>query len=116
MNSTFEEQIKNWIIYDNQLKMLSEKIKEIRDKKTTLNTNIMKHISTNNLFNSTIRISDGNLRFVNNKITTPLTFKYLEKSLGEILQNDTKLKQMIEQIKSKREVTVIPEIKRIYNN
>jgi hypothetical protein len=116
MNANLEEQIKHWIIYDNQLKSLTDKIKEIRDKKTTLTTTIMKHISTNNLLNSTVQISDGKLRFINNKITTPLTFKYLEKSLGEIIKNDTQLKLIIEQIKSKREVSIIPEIKRIYNN
>lgn len=116
MNQLFETQIQDWIILDNQLKKLNEKTKELRDKKSTLTTNITKHISYNNLTNSTIKISDGTLRFTNTRITTPLTFKYLEKTLGEIVKNDTQLKQIIEQIKDKRDVIIIPEIKRIYNN
>ena len=115
MNNIFELQIQNWVRVDNQIKILNDKLKELRENKTSLTANIMSHISTNNLNNSSINISDGKLLFKNTKIIAPLTFKYLEKTLGEIIKNDTQLKQIIGQIKSKREVSIIPEIKRIYN-
>jgi len=116
MNNIFELQIKNWVRVDNQIKILNDKLKELRENKTSLTANIMSHISTNNLTNSSIQISDGKLRFANSRIIHPLTFKYLEKTLGEIIKNDTQVKHIIKQIKEKREVSVIPEIKRIYNN
>jgi hypothetical protein len=112
MDPNLEEQLKNWIIYDNQLKLLNEKIHAIRDKKAKLTESIL---STRNLSDSSINISDGKLLFKNTKIIAPLTFKYLEKTLGEIIKNDIQLKQIIGQIKSKREISIIPEIKRIYN-
>ena len=112
MDSKFEEQLKDWIICDNQLKLLNEKIHAIRDKKAKLTASIL---STHKLSDSSINISDGKLLFKNTKIIAPLTFKYLEKTLGEIIKNDTQLKQIIGQIKSKREVSIIQEIKRIYN-
>ncbi len=112
MDPNLEEQLKDWIVCDNQLKLLNEKIHAIRDKKTKLTASIL---STHKLSDSSINISDGKLLFKNTKIIAPLTFKYLEKTLGEIIKNDTQLKQIIGQIKSKREVSIIPEIKRIYN-
>ena len=50
------------------------------------------------------------------KVQSPLTFKYLEKSLGEIIKNENQVKQIVEYIKNKREVKVVPEIKRFSNN
>ena len=113
MDSKLEDQLKEWIICDNQLKLLNEKIHAIRDKKAKLTASIL---STHKLSDSSINISDGKLLFKNTKIIAPLTFKYLEKTLGEIIKNDTQVKHIIKQIKEKREVSVIPEIKRIYNN
>jgi hypothetical protein len=70
----------------------------------------------NNLSNATIQISDGKLKFASTKVQSPLTFKYLEKSLGEIIKNENQVKQIVEYIKSKREVKVVSEIKRFSNN
>ena len=108
--------MQQWLVLDNQIKIYSEKLKEIRNKQKNTEEILTSHASNNNLFHSTIKTTDGKLKFVNTKVTSPLTFKYLEKSLGEIIKNDTQLKLIIEQIKSKREVSIIPEIKRIYNN
>ena len=36
---SFEENIKKWVLLDNQQKHLNEKIKEIRNQKTNLNDN-----------------------------------------------------------------------------
>jgi len=113
---SFEEKIQQWVSLDNQLKTLNEKIREIRDKKINLTENINRYIETNNLTNAVIQISDGKLKFSNTKITPPLSFKYVEKSLGEIIKNETQVKQIIEYLKQKREYKIISEIKRISNN
>jgi hypothetical protein len=113
---SFEQQIQQWVSIDNQIKILNDKIKTLRDQKTTLNENIINHASKNNLVNSTIQITDGKLKFVNTKVQSPLTFKYLEKSLGEIIKNQTQVNQIIDYVKNKREIKTISEIKRFSNN
>jgi dihydroorotase len=45
-----------------------------------------------------------------------LTFKYLEKTLGEIIKNESQVKLIMEHIKQKREIKVVPEIKRFSAN
>ena len=66
--------------------------------------------------NSTVNIGDDKLKFVNTKVQPPLTFKFLEKTLGEVIRNEVQAKQIVEQIKDKRETKIVPEIKRFSNN
>lgn len=113
---SFENQIQQWVQLDNQIKQLNEKIREIRDKRNILEKNIITYASTNNLSNSSIKISDGRLRFTNTRISEPLTFKYLEKTLSDIIKNETQINLIMEHIKQKREVKFVSEIKRFSNN
>jgi FtsZ-binding cell division protein ZapB len=113
---SFEQNIQQWVSIDNQIRLLNDKIHELREKKSQLSENITTHVEQNNLRNATVQISDGKLRFVNTKVSSPLTFKYVEKSLGEVIKNQTQVKQIVEYLKEKRDVKVVPEIKRISNN
>ncbi len=113
---SFEGQIQQWVQIDNQLKQLNDKAKELRDKRNLLEQNITNHAFSNNLSNSTVKISDGRLKFVNTKVQEPLTFRYLEKTLSEIIKNESQVKLMMEHIREKRSVKIVPEIKRFSNN
>ena len=112
----FESQIQQWVSIDNQIKQLNEKTKELREKKNTLEQNITSYASSNNLSSSTIQISDGKLKFQNTRIPEPLTFKYLEKTLGEVIKNESQVKLIMEHVRQKRAIKIIPEIKRFSNN
>ena len=113
---SFEGQIQQWVQIDKQLKQLNDKAKELRDKRNLLEQNITNHAFSNNLSNSTVKISDGRLKFVNTKVQEPLTFRYLEKTLSEIIKNESQVKLMMEHIREKRSVKIVPEIKRFSNN
>jgi len=116
MSLNFEKQVQDWVSIDNQLKILNDKVKELRDKRNNLTTNLSKYAENNNLANSVIQITDGKLRFVNSKVSEPLTFKYLEKALTQIIKSESQVKQIIEHIKTNRDTKIISEIKRINNN
>jgi hypothetical protein len=113
---SFENQIQQWVQLDNQLKDLNEKSKAIREKRNTLEENITNYASSNNLSNATINISDGKLKFVNTRVPETLTFKYLEKTLGEVIKNESQVKLIMEHIKLKRNIKNVSEIKRFSNN
>jgi seryl-tRNA synthetase len=112
----FESQIQQWVQLDNQLKQLNEKVKEIRNKRNLLEQNIIKYTSTNNLSNSIVKISDGKLKFTNTRVPEPLTFKYLEKTLAEVINSESQINLLMNHIKEKRTIKIIPEIKRFSNN
>ena len=113
---SFENQIQQWVLVDNQLKSLNDKMKVLRETRNALSGNITNYAQKNNLSNSTVNISDGKLKFVNTKVQAPLTFKFLEKTLGEVIHNEVQAKYIVEQLKVKRDVKIIPEIKRFSNN
>lgn len=113
---SFEQNIQQWVSIDNQIRTLNDKLKELREKKHGLTENINHHIEETNLTNATIKISDGQLKFIKIKETQPLTFKYLETCLSEIIKNEDQVQKIIEYIKNKREVKSVSDIKRLYNN
>jgi hypothetical protein len=113
---SFERQVQEWVSVDNQLKILNDKVRELREKKNTITGSLTKYAESNNLVNSAIQISDGKLRFTNTKVTEPLTFKYLEKTLSQVIKSEIQVRQIIDHIKAKRTIKTIQEIKRFTNN
>ena len=110
---SFEQQIQQWVAIDNQMKILNDNMKELRDKKNNISQQINNQIE--NKYTS-IKISDGQLKFVKIKETQQLTFKYLEICLSEIIKNEEQVKKIVDYIKNKREIKYVSEIKRLYNN
>ena len=47
--SEFNSNIIQWMDHDNEIKQYNDKIKELKSKKTTLESNILSHIENNNL-------------------------------------------------------------------
>jgi seryl-tRNA synthetase len=113
---SFEQQLQQWVAIDNQMKTLNDRMKELRDKKNVLSQNINTHIETNNMSESSVKLSDGQLKFVKVKDTQQLTFKYLETCLREIIKNEEQVTKIVDYVKNKREVKYVPEIKRLYTN
>lgn len=113
--SEFHENIKKWVIIDNQLSSLRLKSKELRDNRNELTNNLYTYAEQNNLDNATIEISNGNLKFQQQKQTSPLTFKFLEDCLNNCLSNEEQVKNIIKYIKNKREEKISYIIKRTYN-
>lgn len=115
---SFEQNIQQWVSIDNQMKTLNDKLKELRDKKNEISEQINSHIETTfpEGTNATVKISDGQIKFIKVKETQQLTFKYLETCLNEIIKNEEQVNKIVDYIKNKREVKYVPEIKRFYNN
>lgn len=113
---SFENQIQQWVQLDNQLKQMNEKIKEIREKRNILSENITKYAKNNHLENATVKIGDGRLKFSNVRVPEPLTYKYLERTLGEIIKNPQQIEQIMNHIKKSREIKIVNEIKRFSDN
>jgi len=114
--ASFEQHVQQWVSVDNQIRVLTEKLHELRDNKNNIGEQLTSYIDSNNLKNATIQISDGKIKFVTTKVTAPLTFKYVEKTLGEVIKNEKQVQQIVNYLKQKRETKLVPEIKRISNN
>ena len=49
---SFEHHLQQWVAIDNQMKILSDRMKELRDKKNIVTEQINTHVETSNLTNS----------------------------------------------------------------
>jgi len=112
MDEEFKTQLEKWLYVDNELKNVNEKVKKLRDIKSVLTQSLTEHINKKELTNSTIKINNEVVKFLNCKTTQPLTFKYLETCLGEIIKDEEKVVKIIEYVKNKRETNYSLDIKR----
>ena len=113
---SFQDNIKKWVLLDNQQKHLNDKLKEVREEKTNLSGDINRYIKNKNIDNQTIQITDGSLKFVEVKTHTSIRFKYVEKCLSEILKDEKKIDEKIfDYLKNNRTCKIENEIKRMYN-
>ena len=115
MSDNFQKQIQNWVSVDNRMKNLQMQVKELRQVKNTLTDSIFQYAESNNLENAVIKISDGKLKFQNVKSTSPLTFRFIEECLNDVISNEDQVKTIIKYIKSKRETKYNYDIKRSYS-
>ena len=107
------ENIRTWVMYDSQLKIINEKLKKVRENKSQLTKNIC-HYANINKIQSKIEISDGSLSFYEKKEYSPLTYSYVEKCLGELISDKAQVSYIINYLKENREVTKSQDIKRNY--
>lgn len=109
----FIENIQKWVTLDSQNKIINQKIKEIRTSKNKLLEEINKYVSENNIENTKIEISDGELRFCEKKTCQSITFKYIENILRKIINDEKQIEIIMHHLRENREVTVSKDIHRI---
>jgi hypothetical protein len=112
----FEEQIKEWVSIDNQIRLFNEKLKSLREIRNNKNDRIMQYIEENNLSNASINISDGKLRFTKSRHIAPITLKYVEDCLSKCIKNKEQVDIVMKVIKESRNIQYTSDIKRTYMN
>ena len=110
---SIEDSVQQWVQTDNKIRLYNEALKELREKRSSLSDQITSYVEVNNI--NSVSITDGSLKFQNVRVTPPLTFKFVEKCLSEVIPNEEQVSQIINYIKEKREIKYTPDIKRIYN-
>ena len=111
--SAFDKQIQKWIELDNKL---NSEIKTTREMKNDLEASIMDVVNNKKLLNTSVATMDGRLRFIETKISNPLSLTFIEKCLNEIIPNGSQVQYILKYIKDKREIKINSEIKRYYNS
>jgi hypothetical protein len=111
----FIENVQKWVLIDNQLKIVNEKTKKMREMKNSLSEDICKYMNDNDLINKKIGITNGELRIVEKKDYSPLSYGYIEKKLEEIIPDKSHVEFIIQYLKDNREITLSQEIRSNYN-
>jgi uncharacterized protein YdcH (DUF465 family) len=111
--ATLEQKIQKWVSIDDKIMELNNQIKTLRENKNSLSEIIFSYVDKNpHLKNMTLHISNEKVKFTTTNVMQPLTFKYVEKSLGEIIANSEQVDKIISYLKTHRENKSVSEIKR----
>jgi len=114
--SKFIENIQKWVMIDSQIKLINEKVKKARETKHKILDEINTYVSENKIENTKIEISDGELRFYEKKEYQPITFGYVEDSLGKIISDKKQVDFIMNYLRENREITISKDIRRNYKN
>ena len=111
----FVENVQKWVALDTQLKMIHDKTKIMRDTRHSLTLQINEYVTTNQMRDRKVEISDGTLRFCEKKEYAPLTFGYIQESLGKLIPNAAHVEQIVKYLRENRETKTSPDIRRTFN-
>ena len=111
---SFEEHIQKWVTLDNQIRVLNDKARLLREERNGASDIILQYVETQNLSNATVKISDGKLKFVSARQMAPLTFKHVEECLSKCIKGTEDVELIMKHIKESRDVRFVPDIKRSY--
>jgi hypothetical protein len=114
--SKFIENIQKWVMIDSQIKLINEKVKKARETKHKILDEINTYVNENKIENTKIEISDGELRFYEKKEYQPITFGYVEDSLGKIISDKKQVDFIMNYLRENREIKVSKDIRRNYKN
>lgn len=106
----FIENIQKWSQIENRLKIINENTKKLRTMKTELSDSICEYMKENNLADKKISICGGELRIVEKKEYTPLSFTYVELCLDNIIADPDQVQFIMNYIRDQRDVTVYQEL------
>ena len=106
------EKIQKWVTLDSQLKIVSEKTKQMREMKSQLNSQICDYMNAHNMAQNKINISDGELRIHEKKEYSSITFGYVERCLAELIKDKTQVNYIMQYLKDNREISTCSDIKR----
>lgn len=87
---------------DNQIKELNHQLRHLREKRNLLEAYIIQK-----------NIPHPQCKVIETKSAEPMTFKYLEKSLGEIIPDKSQLQKVMEHVKQRRQITINKQVKRL---
>jgi hypothetical protein len=108
------EKIQKWVTLDSQLKIVSEKTKQMREMKSQLNSQICDYMNAHNMAQNKINISDGELRIHEKKEYSSITFGYVERCLAELIKDKAQVHYIMQYLKDNREISTCSDIKRTY--
>jgi hypothetical protein len=110
---TFTENIKAYATIDAKIKSFNEELKELRSTKNELTNSIYEYVNEANLEGHSVAVGNNKLKFSKTRVVAPLTLKYIETCLGELIEETDTINSIMNYIKEKREVKYVNAIKKL---
>lgn len=110
-----QKYIQKWVAVDNQLCLLQEKTKTMREWKKKLTDKISEKLQEKGWENSILEIPDGELKLQNKKEYSTLSFGYIEECLRELIPEEDQIIFVMDYLREHREIKNVVDIRRKKN-
>lgn len=111
-DSRFTQGIKQWASYDSQIDMLNQKMKEIKGKRDALGGKLTSYMQQNDLTKTAFNFNSNRIIFKNEPKYSGLSYDFMFKCAQNYFGDAKKAQHFCEFVKSKRQKTFNPCLKR----
>ena len=112
--TVFENSMKKWLLLDTQIRLVNQKLREMRNEHGTLTKSVCEYIREHKMENRKIETSDSKIEYYEKQSHSSLSYSFLEKYLADIIPEEKTVDYIIEYLKSKRETKKTWDIKRTF--
>ena len=113
MSESINESIKQWLQLDLRIEKQNKELEELRVQREKLEKSIISYMNSNGLVKTILKADKYKLSLATENVYTHLSYTFLEKSLGTILQDNIKAKALCEKVKANRQKLQHIYLKRI---
>jgi len=111
---SFSDNIKEWVSIDDEIKQLNTSLREKREQRNKVLSDIIHHKTSNGLDNKTIKYNNQMLKFTVTRQYQSITYDFLQSCLTELIDEPDQVDLMMKYIKDKRNYKNVEDIKRFY--
>jgi len=111
-SESLEKSIQKWVLVDNQIQVLQEKIKTMREWKKKMSEKVVLKMNEKGIQDRIISIPDGELSIQDKKEYSSLSYGYIEECLQKIIKDKDQIDYIMDVLRENREIKIIKEIKR----
>ena len=112
LNLDLEKYVNKWVLVDDQLIVLQEKTKTMREWKKKLTDTILEIMDKKGLSHKIMSIPNGELSIQEKREYSSLSYGFIEECLEEIIADKEKVADIVEYLRDKREIKIVKEIRR----
>lgn len=113
ISQKFVNSIKNWVTIDDKIKTLRDEIKELTTEKKQYEEVVISELDK--MEEKVISITDGKLHKSVSKTQEPLKKETIQKSILNYIKDETKTKELMENMMNSRKVVEKVNLKRTKN-
>jgi len=114
-SNELQNYIQKWVAVDNQLYLLQEKTKKMREWKKKLTEKITGELQEKGWENKIFEIPDGELKLQEKTEYSTLSFGYIEECLSELIPDETQVDFVMDYLREHREIKTVLDIRRKKN-
>lgn len=108
-NQSFIADVQKWMVLEQQIKSINEKLHTLRESRTEITQKICSQIQEKKF--GKIELSTGELKMVDKRDYAPLTFTYIKECLDKIVADTKQSDYIIQYLKDHREIKITPDLR-----